>query len=279
MKLAIITGAGTGMGFEEAKAVAGKGFHTIMACHSPEAAEERRQAIVKATGNEHVEVVGIDLADLSSVRRFADQIKARFQHLDLLMNNAGTLETGLHITQDNMERTVQVNYVGPYLLTRLLLPLMGEGSRIANMVSLTYRVGNLDFPDFFQRGRKGSFWRIPIYSNSKLALTLFTFDLAERLKDKGITVNAADPGIVSTDIIRMHNFIDPLTDIFFRPFIRTPRQGADTAIRLLLDEDKATQTGTFNRSGRIIDVGDKFAHHKQMHELWEKTDAIVRKYL
>jgi len=279
MKLAIITGAGTGMGFEEAKAVAGKGFHTIMACHSPEAAEERRQAIVKATGNEHVEVVGIDLADLSSVRRFADQIKARFQHLDLLMNNAGTLETGLHITQDNMERTVQVNYVGPYLLTRLLLPLMGEGSRIVNMVSLTYRVGNLDFPDFFQRGRKGSFWRIPIYSNSKLALTLFTFDLAERLKDKGITVNAADPGIVSTDIIRMHNFIDPLTDIFFRPFIRTPRQGADTAIRLLLDEDKATQTGTFNRSGRIIDVGDKFVHHKQMHELWEKTDAIVRKYL
>ncbi len=279
MKLAIITGAGTGMGFEEAKAVAGKGFHTIMACHSPEAAEERRQAIVKATGNEHVEVVGIDLADLSSVRRFADQIKARFQHLDLLMNNAGTLETGLHITQDNMERTVQVNYVGPYLLTRLLQPLMGNGSRIVNMVSLTYRVGNLDFPDFFQRGRKGSFWRIPIYSNSKLALTLFTFDLAERLKDKGITVNAADPGIVSTDIIRMHNFIDPLTDIFFRPFIRTPRQGADTAIRLLLDEDKATQTGTFNRSGRIIDVGDKFAHHKQMRELWEKTDAIVRKYL
>ena len=279
MKLAIITGAGTGMGFEEAKAVAGKGFHTIMACHRPEAAEERRQEIVKATGNEHVEVVGIDLADLSSVCRFADQIKARFQHLDLLMNNAGTLETGLHITQDNMERTVQVNYVGPYLLTRLLLPLMGEGSRIVNMVSLTYRVGNLDFPDFFQRGRKGSFWRIPIYSNSKLALTLFTFDLAERLKDKGITVNAADPGIVSTDIIRMHNFIDPLTDIFFRPFIRTPRQGADTAIRLLLDEDKATQTGTFNRSGRIIDVGDKFAHHKQMHELWEKTDAIVRKYL
>lgn len=279
MKLAIITGAATGMGFEEAKAVAGKGFHTIMACHHPETEEEKRREIVKATGNEHVEVVGIDLADLSSVRRFADEIKARFQHLDLLMNNAGTLETGLHITQDNMERTVQVNYVGPYLLTRLLLPLMGEGSRIVNMVSLTYWVGRLDFPDFFQRGRKGSFWRIPIYSNSKLALTLFTFDLAERLRDKGITVNAADPGIVSTDIIRMHNFIDPLTDIFFRPFIRTPRQGADTAIRLLLDEDKATQTGTFNRSNRIIDVGDKFLHHKQMHELWEKTDAIVCKYL
>ena len=279
MKLAVITGAATGMGFEEAKAVAEKGFHVIMACRRPEPAERARQEIVEATGNESIEVIGIDLADLSSVRRFADEVKARFQHLDLLMNNAGTLETGFHKTVDNLERTVQVNYVGPFLLTRLLLPLMGEGSRIVNMVSLTYRYGRLDFPDLFLRGRKGSFWRIPIYSNTKLALTLFTFELASRLKDKGITVNAADPGIVSTDIIRLHNFLDPLTDIFFRPFIRTPRQGADTAIRLLLDDDKAGQTGTFNRSGRVVDVGDKFLHHAQMHELWEKTDAIVRRYL
>ena len=279
MKLAIITGAGTGMGFEEAKAVAAKGFHTIMACHHPDLGEEKRQEIIKATGNENVEVMGIDLADFCSVRRFADDVKARFSRLDILMNNAGTLETGLHKTKDNLEQTVGVNYVGPFLLTRLLLPLMGEGSRIVNMVSLTYKYGSLDFPDFFQRGRKGSFWRIPIYSNSKLALTLFTFNLAERLKGKGITVNAADPGIVSTNIIKMHNFIDPLTDIFFRPFIRTPRQGADTAIHLLLDEDKAGQTGTFNRSNRIINVGDKFYHHKQMQELWDKTEEIVSKFL
>lgn len=278
-RLAIITGAATGMGFEEAKAVAAKGFHTIMACRDIKKAEQRRQEIVRATGNEHVEVLGLDLADLSSVRRFADEVKARFQRIDLLMNNAGTLETGLHKTKDNLERTVGVNYVGPYLLTRLLLPLMREGSRIVNMVSLTYRVGCLDFPDFFQRGRKGSFWRIPIYSNSKLALTLFTFDLAERLRDRGITVNAADPGIVSTDIIKMHNFIDPLTDIFFRPFIRTPRQGADTAIGLLLDEDKTGQTGTFCRSGKVVNVGDKFYHHKQMHELWDRTEDIVRRFL
>ena len=277
--LAIITGAGTGMGFEEAKAVAAKGFHTIMACHHPDRAEAKRLEIVSETGNENVEVMGIDLADLSSVRRFADEVKARFQHLDLLMNNAGTLATKFQRTKDGLEQTVQVNYVGPYLLTRLLLPLMGEGSRIVNMVSLTYRIGHLDFPYFFTSGRKGSFWRIPIYSNTKLALTLFTFDLANRLKDKGITVNAADPWIVSTNIIRMHSFIDPLTDIFFRPLIHTPRQGADTAIHLLLDEDKASQTGTFNRSNRIVNVGEKFYRHKQMQELWDATEALVQKFL
>ena len=280
MKVAIITGAGKGMGFEEAKAVAAKGYHTIMACHYPKAAEEKRLEIIRETGNENVEIMGLELADLSDVRRFADEVKARFQHLDLLMNNAGMLATRFQTTVDNLERTVAVNYVGPYLLTRLLLPLMGKGSRIVNMASLTYKYGVLDFPDFFSRGRKGGFWRIPIYSNSKLAVTLFTFDLAERLKDKGIMVNAADPGIVSTDIIHLDmKLVDAFADLCFRPLIRTPRQGADTAIHLLLDEDKAAQTGTFNRSNRIINLGNKYYHHKKMHELWSRTEDLVRKYL
>ena len=279
MRLAIITGADGGMGFEETKAVAQRGYHVIMACYSPKLAEPKLKQLKEETGSEEIEVMGIDLANLASVRKFADEVKTRFQHLDLLMNNAGTMETGRHYTVDGLERTVSVNYVGPYLLTRLLLPLMGEGSRIVNMASCVYSLGHLDFPQFFEQGRKGSFWRIPVYSNTKLAITLFTLELAKRVKDRGITVNAADPGVVSTEIIRMQMFFDPLTDLFFRPFIRTPRQGADTAIRLLLDEDKAGQTGTFCRSNRIVSLGKKYEEHKQMGELWEQTEEIVRQYL
>lgn len=280
VRVAIITGAGTGMGFEEAKAVAAKGYYTVMACHHPAEAEARRQEIIRETGNGNVEIIGIELADLSDVRRFADEIKARFDRVDLLMNNAGTIQTGFHLTPDNIEHTVSVNYVGPYLLTRLLLPLMGEGSRIVNMASLTYWMGRLDFPEFFTRGRKRGFHRIHIYCNTKLAITLFTFQLAKLLKGRGITVNAADPWMVSTNIIRMHiPVVDFLADIFFRPVIYTPRKGADTAIRLLLDEDKAGQTGTYNRSNRILDVGEKYFHHRQMQELWDRTEDIVRKYL
>ena len=280
VRVAIITGAGTGMGFEEAKAVAAKGYYTVMACHHPAEAEEKRQEIIRETGNGNVEIIGIELADLSDVRRFADEIKARFDRVDLLMNNAGTIQTGFHLTPDNIEHTVSVNYVGPYLLTRLLLPLMGEGSRIVNMASLTYWMGRLDFPEFFTRGRRKGFHRIHIYCNTKLAITLFTFQLARLLKDRGIMVNAADPWMVSTNIIRMHiPVVDFLADIFFRPVIYTPRKGADTAIRLLLDEDKADQTGTYNRSNRILDVGEKYFHHRQMQELWDRTEEIVRKYL
>ncbi len=277
--LAIITGADGGMGYEETKAVAQQGYHVIMACYCPSKAKEKCEKLIRETGNPNIEIMGIDLANLSSVRSFANQLQQRFSHVDLLMNNAGTMETGRHLTVDGLERTVSVNYVGPYLLTRLLLPLMGQGSRIVNMASCVYCLGRLDFPDFFERGRKGSFWRIPIYSNTKLAITLFTLYLSRQIESRGITVNAADPGIVSTEIIRMQMFFDPLTDIFFRPFIRTPRQGADTAIHLLLDENKADQTGTFCRSNRIIALSDKYLHHPQMEELWKRTEDIVRPFL
>lgn len=278
-KLAVITGADGGMGMEITRAVAAAGYKVIMACRDPEIAEEKRQLIMRETGNIALEIVPVNLASLSSTASFANELLQRREAITLLMNNAGTMETKRRITEDGLERTVSVNYVAPYLLTRKLLPLMGEGSRIANMVSCTYAIGRLDFPDFFLRGKKGAFWRIPIYSNTKLALTLFTIALSEKVKEKGIVVNAADPGIVSTKIITMHMWFDPLTDIFFRPFIRTPRQGAATAISLLLDEDAGKRTGTLNVSCHPKQLSEKFLHHVQMKELWDKTEEIVAKWL
>jgi NAD(P)-dependent dehydrogenase (short-subunit alcohol dehydrogenase family) len=121
--------------------------------------------------------------------------------------------------------------------------------------------------------------RIWPYSNSKLAITLFTMELARRVKKLGITVNAVDPGIVNTGIIRMQMFFDPLTDLVFRPIIRTPLQGADTAIHLLLDNDVQGQTGTFNRSRKIINLGKKYTEHPKMQELWERTEKIVQPFM
>ena len=278
-KLAVITGADGGMGMEITRAVAIAGYKVIMACRDPEIAEEKRQLIMRETGNIALEIVPVNLASLSSTASFANELLQRGEVITLLMNNAGTMETRRCITEDGLERTVSVNYVAPYLLTRKLLPMMGEGSRIVNMVSCTYAIGKLDFPDFFLRGKKGAFWRIPIYSNTKLALTLFTIALSKKVKEKGIIVNAADPGIVSTKIITMHMWFDPLTDIFFRPFIRTPRQGAATAISLLLDEDAGKRTGTLNVSCHPKQLSEKFFHHVQMKELWDKTEEIVAKWL
>ena len=278
-KLAVVTGADGGMGTEITRALACAGYRVVMACCRVQKAEEVRRSLLRERSGLQIEIRKIDLASFASVAAFADGMLAEGKRVSLLMNNAGTMETARRITEDGLERTVSVNYAGHYLLTRKLLPLMGEGSRIVNMVSCTYAVGRLDFPDFFTQGKKGSFWRIPIYSNTKLALTLFTIDLAARVRERGIAVNAADPGIVSTDIITMHAWFDPLTDIFFRPFIRTPLQGADTAIHLLLDKEAGQRTGTLNANRRPKPLSEKYAQHPQMEELWQRTEDIVKRWL
>ena len=279
MKWAIITGADGGMGTEITRAVAKAGYRIIMACYHPKKAEVVRERLSKETGNPDLEVMAIDLSSMQSVVAFASQILERNLPISLLMNNAGTMETGFHTTSEGFERTVSVNYMGPYLLTRKLIPAMVRGARIVNMVSCTYAIGRIELPDFFHRGKVGEFWRIPVYSNTKLALLLFTIELSKLLRDKGITVNAADPGIVSTDIITMHQWFDPLTDIFFRPFIRTPMQGASTAVGLLLDKRLAGKTGTFNLNNHSKPLSDKYINHVQKRLLCDETEKQVKKWL
>lgn len=277
-KTAVITGADGGMGSEITKAVAMAGYHVIMVCYTSFKGEEKRSRIILDTGNEDIEVVQADLSSMESVVDAVDKIKDKTPSVELLMNNAGTMCTHYVRTEDGFEHTVAVNYLAPYLLTRRLLPIMHEGSRIVNMISCTYAIGKIG-PHFFTKGREGSFFRIPIYSNTKLALWLFTRELSERVKGRGITVNAADPGIVSTNIIRMDEWFDTLTDIFFRPFIRTPRQGAETAIRLLLDEQFGNLTGRMFASSKEKKVSEKYMHHPQTKELWNMTEQNLGRFL
>lgn len=270
-KTAIITGADGGMGTEITRAVAQAGYHVIMICYTAFKGEERKSQLILETKNTDIEVVQADLSSLESLTHAIGKLIKKVGSIDLLMNNAGTMATHFTQTEDGFEHTVAVNYIAPYLLTRKLLPLMHPGSRIVNMVSCTYSIGKIG-SQFFQKGKQGSFWRIPIYSNTKLALWLFTRELSQRLKDTGITVNAADPGVVSTNIISMDMWFDPLTDLLFRPCIRTPREGADMAIRLLLNPEYENQTGNMYVSGKQRKLKPQYLNHPQMKSLWEDTE-------
>ena len=196
--LAVITGADGGMGREITLAIARTGYRVVMVCFNPEKAEPVRRSIIEQSGNKAIEIIQVDLCSLASVNRLAEELLQRNVAIDLLMNNAGTLDPRHIETTDGLARTTSVNYVAPYLLTRKLLPLMHRGSRIVNMVSCTYAIGRIDLPDFFARGRKGTFWRIPIYSNTKLALTLFTLELADRLKEQASAPPGREPPRPST---------------------------------------------------------------------------------
>ncbi len=276
-RLAIITGANGDMGKEITRAVALAGYDIVMLCHSQEQGEACRDELERETGNTAIEVRQIEMSSMASVRSVADGLLADKRHIDLLMNNAGIMSReGRIMTDDGLERTVAVNYVGPFLLTTKLLPLMGRGTRIVNMISITYAIGRIT-RSFFAQGCEGTFWRIPVYSNTKLALWLFTRRLAKHLDGRGISVNAADPGIVSTKFIHLDLWFDPLTDIFFRPLINTPAQGAATAISLLLDEQWEGVSGGMFASKKPRALGKKFLAHPQTDELWEDTISLLRR--
>lgn len=289
--LAIVTGAGSGMGVEITKSLLKEGYKVIMACYDVAAGEHIRESLLEQVQGSEIEVKALDLTDLRNVAAFARDMLSRGERIDRLMNNAGCLLPVRDITVDGIEHNVSVNYVGPFLLTRMLLPLMGQGTRIVNMASLVYKFGALSLPEFFTGGCRGSYNRFVVYSNTKLAITLFTLRLAAELEGTGITVCASDPWIVSTPIIRMSNgVVDFLCDKLFRPIIYTPLQGAGAAIKLLLDPSVEGQTGRFykvcdlfidprawNPRTRVAEVhlGRSYRQHHLMQQLWDDTEAVI----
>lgn len=279
MKTAIITGASGGIGLEITKAVVKAGYHVVMACRDTTKAEIKKEEILSNYTKGSIEIIKLDLSSLEEVSHFAFIIAQKFDSVDLLMNNAGVIPTCFEQTCDGFEQAVCVNYMAPYLLTTKLIPLMPQGARIVNMTSCTYIGGKIHMPEFFNQGKKGRFQRLGVYCNTKLAVIFFTFELSKHLQAKGITVNAADPGIVSTNMITMKKWFDPLTDIFFRPFIKTPQQGAKAAIQLLLDDKYEKVSGEVLTSGGIKKISSKLRNHPVRAQLWTETEKRIRQKL
>lgn len=273
--IAIITGADGGMGQVITLELARAGYPIIMACQDPVKASPVCERIRKESGNTWIEVRGINLASLASVQSFCDKVINEDRPIARIMNNAGVLTTPIRKTENGLETIVSVNYVAPYLLTRLLLPLMQPDARIVNTVSCTYAIGNIG-KEFFEKGKSNGFSRIQVYGNTKLALLLFTQELAERLCDRHILVNASDPGIVSTRMITMHAWFDPLTDLFFRPFIKTAEQGAATAIHLALSPDIANITGWCYANCKPKQIMERIRRHTAQQTLWENTEELLK---
>jgi NAD(P)-dependent dehydrogenase (short-subunit alcohol dehydrogenase family) len=168
-----------------------------------------------------------------------------------------------------------VNYFGHYLLTNKLLPTLREGARVITVCSLTYRYGKIE-PQIFDCGRNSWVQQVRNYSNSKLALLYFMLDLAEQLKDRNITANCSDPGIVGTKIIAMNNrFFDKICDVFARPFMKSPKNGAKTAIYLALDENVSNISGGYFKNVKQIPIIARFLQGNGRENLRKYTENLL----
>ena len=267
----IVTGASAGIGTEIARTLAQKGHSVIMACRNLQKAQQIRDSLIKDTGNHKIEVLPIDLASIRSILDFFELLKNRGCRIKVLINNAGVIGKNYQITRDGIETTVGVNYVGTYLLTRLLIPLLAEGGRVVNTTSITHRIGRIG-DDFFNSDPQ-SYSRFSVYPDSKLAVLLFSLELSERLISRGVSAYAADPGIVNTDMITMDRWFDPLSDLFFRPFIKSPQKGAETAVHLAVSGEQPA--GVLYAGCRPKKIASWITNHPCRKQLWEETEKLV----
>lgn len=201
-KVAIVTGANTGIGLETARGLLAQGATVVLACRDQGKGEKARDELIASTGNKSAVVMRLDLANLPRIKNFATKFEATYPKLDLLVNNAGLWPRTRRKTEDGFEMTFGVNYLGPFYLTHLLRPALERGapSRIVVLTSSLHFDAELDFDDpmFKVRKHRGSI----AYGQSKLANVMFSHALARRLEGRGVTVNAVHPGVVTTELNR-----------------------------------------------------------------------------
>ena len=273
--LAIITGADGGMGQVITAALAKEGYPVIMACLDPEKAVPVCTRIQQETGNTQIEVREINLASLSSVNNFTGQLLKEGRPVSLLMNNAGILTTPVRKTEDGLETIVSVNYVAPYMLTRQLLPLMQPGCRIVNTVSCTYAIGRIE-PDFFEKGRNRSFFRIPVYSNPKLALLLFTQEFCRTAARQRHHHKCLGPGNRQYEHDHDASLVRPAYRYLVSPLYQNTGQGAATAIHLALSDEAKDRNGCCYANCKKRNVSERIRHHAQQKQLWDDTEILLR---
>jgi len=273
-QFAVVTGATSGIGLETAKGLALEDYHVVMACRNIKKASELAMEISELTGNTNIEVLKVDMASLGSIRDFAEEFRAKFNQLDVLINNAGVFCDRYEITEDGFEMTMGVNYLGAFMLTRLLLPVIKETpeARVINISSKAAFYARLKTDDNIFTGKISGF---QAYSKSKLAQLLFTIELAGELKRTDISVNAAYPGRVATNIWKGSSLLMRIVEPLMMRKSISPKEGAETGLYLAMSPDLEGLSGYLFHGEKVLNYNKNFLNKKLRKELIKKSfDAV-----
>lgn len=235
-KIAVVTGANSGIGKETAKVLAGKKAIVILAVRDLDKGKSAVQDILEEFPNASVKLMQLDLSSLKSIKDFAEAFKANYQQLNLLINNAGVMAPPFAHTEDGFELQMGTNHFGHFALTGLLLPILKntKGARIVSISSIAHLSGNIDFTDLNWEKRKYSARQA--YADSKIANLYFTFELSRKLANTDIRVVAAHPGWTMTNLQVNSAFFKMLNPIL----AQKPEMGALPTLRAAIDPEVRT---------------------------------------
>ena len=275
-KVCIVTGANSGIGKATAMGLAQMGATVVMVCRDQVKGEEAQNEIREKSGNEAIDLMLADLASQASIRQLAENIQQRYQQLHVLINNAGGFNLSRRETTDGLEMTFAVNYLAPFLLTNLLLEklIASAPSRIVNVSSESHQSGYIRMDDL--QLEKG--YRIMrAYGQSKLALVLFTYELARRLQGTGVTANCLHPGFVATNIGQngVGSVGRSITKLIFSTLGISPEEGAKTSIYLASSPEIEGVTGKYFAKSIPVRSAPISYDKTLQRQLWEESAKLV----
>ncbi len=278
-KICLVTGANAGIGKETCFALAEKGAKVVLTARNHPQAAQIRSKIISETGNPNIHLIAADLSSLQEVVKLSEEFRARFDRLDVLINNAGIFLTEYQETTEGFETQWMVNYLAHYLLTRRLLDLLkvSDYARVINVSSNAHLKGQINFEDL--SGKK-NYNGLQAYAQSKLANLLFTKELAARQMGVGVSSYALHPGVVNTGIGNKNN--NSWMSWIWRlgkPFMISPAKGAATIVYLASTPNLAGLSGLYFVNNQPHPSSDLSTDNTLASRLWDVSEESVKDYL
>ncbi|WP_138431551.1 SDR family oxidoreductase [Fodinibius saliphilus] len=275
-KLCIVTGANSGIGKETTRALANQRAYVIMVCRDEKRAEQAKRDIINDTTHTGIEIMLADLALQHDVRELANRITQRYEKVDLLVNNAGLITNEREVTIDGIEKTLAVNHLSPFLLTNLLGAHLKRASqaRVINVASEVHRLGAVFF-DLNDLQVHNNYAPIKAYGISKLCNIMFTHELAKRWADTTVTTYSLHPGITRTQLAEEASWLMKLFYFIGKPFMRSPKSGAQTSIYLATSDDVAEKNGKYFRNRKKRSPASIGYDDSITNKLWKKSAELT----
>ncbi|MFX1370882.1 MAG: SDR family oxidoreductase [Promethearchaeota archaeon] len=272
-KICMITGANSGIGKATAIELAHLGATLVLVCRNQIRAEKAIAEIKKKTGNELIDLILADLSSQRKIHNLVSEFKSRYNKLHVLINNAGVNLSKRKITIDGIETTFAVNYLAQYMLCNLLFNILKDSApaRIVNVTS-SYQAKSINFEDL--NGER-HYRQMKAYRQSKLAIVLFTYEFARKIKETGVTVNCLHPGIIKTNMVRkFRSFVK-----YFYPliglFMKSPKRGAKTSVYLASNPEIDGITGQYFKRRKTA-KSVKISYDKNIAEqLWDVSFKLT----
>lgn len=274
-KTCLITGASSGIGKATAFELSKQGFNLILLCRNKKRGEEALNYISQGNQQGNHELFLTDLSDFDDIRNCVRDIKSKYKQLDVLINNAGIFQTIRKLNKNGIEIQFAVNYLAPYLLTNLLLDILKESdsAQIINIASISHYMGKIHFEDIsFSKRYNG----LKVYEQSKLALVLFTYELAKKLQETNITANCADPGRVNTHIgnKESHGIFKWLW-ILNKPILRSVESGAKTSVYLAVSDFGKKNSGKYFKNCKEVRSSKASYNEELARKLWDLSSELT----